>query len=176
MRATLLAAAAALALAGCQSMAGESAMPMAAGDMTPTQASPYVMMAVASDLYEIQSSRLALQRSQRADVRQFAQMMIDHHSRTTQQLWAAAQASGIVRTHEWMLPPPKQQMIAALQQRSGAGFDSLYLQQQVQAHGMALALHRSYAQSGDRAPLRQFAATAVPVVAQHLQRARTMTN
>jgi putative membrane protein len=48
------------------------------------------------------------------------------------------------------------------------------LRQQVQAHQMALALHGNYARSGDTASLRAVAATATPIVQQHLQRAREL--
>src|SRR3712207_8417473 len=53
------------------------------GEMTPTERGAYVRMAAASDLFEIQSSQLALQNAQRPEVRQFAQMLITHHTQTT---------------------------------------------------------------------------------------------
>lgn len=168
-----LAATAAIALAGCQSMGADGAPAAVAGDMTPGQAMPFVMMAGASDLYEIESSRLALQRAQRADVRQFAQMLIEHHMMTTQQVTAAARAAG-------MSPPPpqlmpmQQRMMAELRAAPAAGFDAVYLRQQVPAHEMALALHRNYATAGDTPQLRQAANGAVPVVTRHLEQARQL--
>ncbi len=175
MRATFLtaAAAAALALGGCQSMMGETGGMSAAGDMTPTQAMPYVMMAGASDMFEIQSSQIALQRATRPETRQYAQMLIQHHTQTSQQVMAAARASGINPPPPRLLPM-QQRMITQLQRASGANFDRVYLTQQVPAHEMALALHSNYARSGDRAPLRTVAGTAVPIVTQHLEQARMM--
>src|SRR4028118_803636 len=65
---------------------------MAAGNMTPTQRGAYVEMAAASDLFEIQSGRMAAERGQNAAVRQFGSMLVDHHQRTTAQVSAAAGA------------------------------------------------------------------------------------
>jgi putative membrane protein len=175
MRMILASAAAALSLAACTSTSTDPVSTSAAAstDATPTAAMPFVMKAGANDLYEIQSSQLALQKAQKAEVKQFAQMMIDHHAKTTQQVMAAAKSAGLT-------PPPPQlepkhaQMIAELQPLTGAAFDSAYIRQQVMAHEMALALHSNYAKSGDTERLRQAAAAAAPIVQQHLERVRAM--
>jgi putative membrane protein len=144
-----------------------------ASDMTPTAAMPYVAMAGASDQYEIQSSQLALQQATSPAVKQFAQMMIQHHTQTTQQLMTAAQSAGLT-------PPPPQlmpmqaRMIADLQGKTGASFDRTYIQQQTKAHQMALALHSTYARDGDTPALKQAAAAATPIVQQHLDQIRGM--
>jgi len=169
-RSLIALAAAALAVGGCSTldnMMDTGAVPM---DMTPENRAGYVQMAAASDMFEIQSSQIALTRAQHPAVRQFAQMMIDHHSQTTRQLMAAAQASGVAPTPSLM--PMQAQMIANLQQPSGASFDRMYMMQQVQAHQMALALHSNYARDGDTPALRATASAAVPIITQHLARAR----
>jgi putative membrane protein len=182
MRTVLVAiTASALTLSACTSMgesggAGGTAAPAAAaasGDTTPEDRAGYVTMAAASDLYEIQSSQLALTKAQRAEVKQFAQMLIDHHTQTTAALTQAARASG-------MTPPPpalmpmQRQMMTELQGASTANFDQTYLRQQVPAHEMALALHQNYAARGDTAALKTAAAAAVPIVQQHLTQAQTL--
>jgi putative membrane protein len=57
---------------------------------------------------------------------------------------------------------------------AGAAFDRVYMQQQVAAHQMALGINRAYAANGDNPALRQAAATAVPVIQQHLSRAQQL--
>src|SRR3712207_474688 len=95
-RSLILAAAAALALAGCATTGTDGQGAMAdAGDMTPETRDAFVPMAASSDLFEIQSSQLALSRSQSQPIRQFAQMMVTDHTRMSQQLMAAAQAAGM---------------------------------------------------------------------------------
>jgi len=93
LRNALLASALAFATA-CPVLAQD-----AAGTMTATQAgvSPlmgtsatdYVKLAADADMYEIQSSKVALTRSKRADVKSFARQMIADHTTTTKALMAS---------------------------------------------------------------------------------------
>jgi putative membrane protein len=73
-----------------------------------------------------------------------------------------------------MLEPMQADMIAQLRNAPAGGFDRLYMSQQVPAHQMALDLHRTYAQGGDRPQLRAAATAAVPIVQQHLTEAQRM--
>lgn len=176
MKRSLIVAAMTSALIGCAPMDGAGTMAdgMAmADDMTPEMAVPYARMAAASDLFEIQSSQMALSRSQNQSVRQFAQMLITHHTQTTQQLMAAAQAAGLPPMTPTLMPM-QQRMITELQQASASGFDRAYLTQQVPAHEMALALHSNYARDGDTAGLRTTASAAVPIIQQHLTEAQRL--
>ena len=145
-----------------------------ASNAMPTTARPYVQMAGAGDLYEIQSSRLALQKSQNAAVRQFAQMMIDHHGMTTQEITAAARAAGL-QPEPPALQDAQARMLSELQPLSGSAFDTAYLDQQRMAHQMALALHSGYGQSGDAPALKQAAVKAVPIVQQHIDQLQSIT-
>jgi putative membrane protein len=167
-------AALALALAG-------GAMPVLAQTPPPpppaeakTSATPYVMAAGMSDLYEINSSQIALQKSKNADVRSFASMLIKHHNKTTAATMKAAKKAGLT-------PPPPElggaaASIAELQNASEADFDRLYLAQQLPAHQAALDLHQSFAANGDKTPLRMSAKSAVPIVRQHIAAAERLMN
>lgn len=166
MRPVLLSALAALAFAA-PPLSAQAPAPASPSSM-PTTAKPYVIMAGASDLYEIQSSQWALQKSQNPAVRQFAQMMIDHHSMTTQQVTAAARSAGMEPMTP-VLQDAQARMLSELQPLTGTAFDAAYLNQQRTAHQMALALHSNYARSGDSPALKQAAAGAVPVVQRHIE-------
>lgn len=138
-----------------------------------TTAAPYVMAAGQSDMYEINSSQVALEKSQNAGVRRFADMLIKHHQKTTAATMKAATKAG-------MTPPAPalasgaEASIAELQAASPADFDRLYLAQQVPAHQAALDLHQSYAAGGDQKALRTSAKSAVPIVKRHLDAAMKM--
>lgn len=177
MRQLLIAAASAALLAGCsETMATDAEMgaaPAMAGDMTPEDRTAYVTMAAASDLFEIQSSQMAVAKAQRSEVREFAQMLVTHHTQTSQQLMAAAQASGITPPAPTLMPM-QAEMMRQLQAAGAGEFDRVYVSQQVPAHEMALALHGNYASDGDTAALRTVAAAARPIVQQHLTRARQL--
>ena len=58
-------------------------------------AQDFVNQAASGGLFEVQSSELALQRSQNADVQQFANQMITDHTANNQELMAAAKAEGL---------------------------------------------------------------------------------
>jgi len=158
---------------GVGAQAGSTADTDSGTDQTPTSALSYVAMAGASDLYEIQSSSLALQKAQDPQVRAFAQMMIDHHTGTTRQVTAAAQAAGL-NPPPPSLMPMQANMIDQLRQAPAGSFDRTYIDQQRTAHRMALALHRTYAERGDTPQLRSAASGAVPIVQQHIERLERM--
>ena len=173
LRNILLAATASLSLAACADMAytDPGPRPMAMrGGMTPTDRVGFTQVAASSDLFEIQSSQLALSRSQSPRIRQFAQMMVNDHNNMTRQLMAAAQASGVPPMTPRLLPPHAA-MLRRLQ--TARNFDNAYARQQVMAHQMALRLHQNYAARGDAPALRSVAGAAVPIVSQHLQMAQS---
>lgn len=156
------------ALGDPQDLSASTSAPTAA-DLSGRE---YVAMAAASDLYEIESSRLALERSQVGSVQQFARKMIAHHTETSARLADAARAAGL--NPEPKLMPMQESMLAELRNTSGATFDRTYLAQQRRAHDMALALHSGFAAKGRLEPLRQVAQAAVPVVEEHIRELRTM--
>jgi putative membrane protein len=138
--------------------------------MNPTAAPAFVAMAASSDMFEIESSRLALQRTQAPMLRMHAEMMIRDHTNTTAQLKAAATSAGLGVPMQ-MLP-----MHAALldQLTQSSNFDGTYRSQQITSHQQALALHTNYARRGDVPQLRGVAAAAVPVVRGHLDHIQRM--
>lgn len=130
--------------------------------MSPEQ---FVNAAAASDAYEIASSELALERIQSGELRQFAQQMITDHRKSSADLKAAA---GSIQPQPNMTPA-QQQMVEALRSAQGAQFASLYRDQQMQVHRQTLETLRGFADGGQDAALRQFAANTAPVVQNHLE-------
>jgi putative membrane protein len=174
---TLAAAPAFLVLIACSDEPGAVARNVS-GELLPTQggsgaaalptdAPQYLASAASGDQYEIQSSRLVEEARPDPNVRQFAQMMIQHHTRTTQTLTAAAKSAGNTPPPPALLPKHAM-LIEQLRAQQGPARQAAYLQQQRQAHEEALALHQAYAERGDTPALRQAAQAAVPIVQQHL--------
>jgi putative membrane protein len=143
--------------------------------MTGVSATDYVKLAADSDMYEIQSSRLALTRSKRDDVKSFAREMIADHTLTTKSLMAALKNDDrTIAKPSTRLSAENAAKIALLKKAPKAGFDDLYLQQQAQAHQTAWSLHKGYATDGTDPALKQVASTAVPVIERHLTHAKQM--
>lgn len=154
--------------------AADDSTNIAAAAAIPNDAATFMSAAAASDLFETQSSKLALEKSKNKDIRDFAKMMITDHAKTTQGVKDAAQKANLT------VPTPtlnadQQQMMAALHAASGDAFDQTYLQQQLAGHQQALALMQNYAESGDTPALQNAAKTAIPIVQKHLARLKELT-
>jgi len=134
-----------------------------------TSSQNYVAWAADSDMYEIQSSRLALSKAKNQATRDFAREMIADHGQTTRSLLAALpKTQPRVAKPGTTLTVPNAAKIAALRTAPSDGFDALYMQQQAEAHRAALALHQGYAQDGQDPALRQVATSAVPIIQKHI--------
>jgi len=131
----------------------------------------FVQQAAASDMFEIRSSQLALQRSRSRAVRQFAERMIADHTRSSDQLRALAQAKGIVLPTD--LDPEQQRMMMALDNTRRI-FDSEYFRQQAFAHQATASAYQTEVSSGYDADLRGFAQQTLPIVQDHLATAQRM--
>jgi putative membrane protein len=168
----MIAVATATLLAGCASNTGAGG-PQTVDPMSPLSAPGYMSMAASSDMFEIESSRIALVNSQNPQVRSFAQMMIDHHTRTSQDLMTVATQARLTPPPPQMLPP----QMAALDRVRAAPpgeFDSVYKREQIAGHQEALSLHRSYAAQGDKPALRDLATRTVPIIESHLAQAQNL--
>jgi putative membrane protein len=193
MKIRLLVASAALAVSACGGGADEEgkvdanlvigaeggnvALPgneAAAAGQTAVGGQQYVELAGGSDLYEIESARLALEKAQRSEVRELAQMILNDHERSTRELTSAARQAQPALTVSPQMNTEQQANIQALRSANGAAFDQAWLDQQVQAHEKALTLVTGYAQSGDVPSLRQHAGSVAGPIQQHLTRAREL--
>ena len=146
------------------------AAPAFAQAMSPTE---YVKTAGASDLYEITSSKTVLESTTDPKVRQFATMMIQHHTKSTADVKAAAMRAKL-RPPPPMLMPAQNELIAQLRAENGPARDQAYIAQQKASHNQALFVQQAYAKEGTSAPLKTAAAKIVPVVKQHIAMLKTM--
>jgi len=134
----------------------------------------FVAKAVASDIFEIDSSRAALEKSQSAEVKKFAQEMIDAHSKSGNDLKAAIATAGLAITPNTTLPQDKADKVAELRDTDAKDFDKAYLNAQVDAHQATLDLMQRYANDGDNAALKAFAAATAPIVQGHYDHAKVL--
>jgi len=163
-------------VAGCTSMddGDMGAAPQMAG---PAMAQPpgiarmdheFAMMSASGNMFEIESSRLALQASQNPMLRQFAQQMINDHGAMLSQMGQLAARHGIDPSSAQMAPHHRQMLDRLRGAGTGPSFDAAYHQAQLMAHQESLNLHQGYAQNGNHPELRALAANAVPVISNHL--------
>lgn len=140
----------------------------------PLLAPGFLARAASANELEIESSQLALQASQNAAVRNFANVLIADHGQLGQQIGAAAAAAH--------LPPPAPVLLpaqqAVLDQLRGAGtgasFDLAFQQAQIQGHQQAIGLVQNYSANGDVPILRAAAGQAIPMMQRHLAMAQSL--
>ncbi|MBV8801186.1 MAG: DUF4142 domain-containing protein [Alphaproteobacteria bacterium] len=166
MRSPLLAA----ALLASAVAAPALAQTMASGTAAVSDAT-FVKKAAISDMFEIQASQLAQTKATSADVKNFASKMVTDHTKTSDQL------KSIVSAKSGMKPPTTMDaqhkaLLGKLKAASGANFDTLYTQQQVQAHQQAVMLFTSESQTGKDTDLKNFASQSLPTLQQHLSMAQ----
>ncbi|UUR07911.1 DUF4142 domain-containing protein [Sphingomonas glaciei] len=126
----------------------------------------YVQNAAASDLFEIETSRLALEKATLPSLKTYAQTMIDEHTKSSNELKAACCQNGIVIPAA--LPADKQAKLDALKGLSGAAFDRQYLADQRAGHQDTLAKVNAYLTAAPAGPLKDHAAKVTGIVQKHL--------
>lgn len=162
--AVALAASSTIGLA--QNAASGGSAPAASGRSAPvTDSLQFVQKAASANMFEIESSKLALQKAKDQDVKDFAQKMIDDHTRAGQALQAAAGKKGIA--------VPKQMAVAEQhrldQLKSADDFQTLYIKDQLEGHDQTVSLFKSYLANGPDGPLRSFDRETLPRLEQHLK-------
>ena len=161
------------AMDGAMMAPGNNASQMGVAPMaTPlggdVDTSTYLTKAGAGDLFEIESSRAIAAKTGNAEIKKFAQMMIDEHGKSTAKVKAAATGAGLtVATPK--LEPRQQALIDGIKNASGQAADRAYLGAQRAAHGEALTLHQTYANNGDTPALKKAAGEIAPVVKHHIE-------
>ena len=126
-----------------------------------------------SDGYELAAAHAALAQSHHPQVRAFAERMITDHQHMEKSLQEAAKAAGLEPPHPHV-GGDQARFLGSLQSLRGAEFDREYARQQMLAHTSALATVHGYAEKGSDANLRRLAASAEPMIEQHLQAARQL--
>lgn len=158
-------------LAGLSSLSGNPALAQdnaGAVSLSNLSAPDYVKLAADSDNFEVQSGRLAAQRSRREDVRGFSKQLVADHTALGKSLIAAlSNQDRKIAAPSTRLSAQNQAKLDLLRKAPKATFDQIYLQQQVETHQSILALQQTYADDGTDASLRQVATAAVPIVSRH---------
>jgi putative membrane protein len=165
-------AAAALALAFVPAEA--AAQSTSGQDLTPEERGAYVAVAGATDLFAIQSAELAVDKARQPEVRSFAQTIFAEHRSALEQLGDAARAVGLGELLPPGMLPMHWDMLRDLEEASGSRFDRLYVDQQVEAHEVAVELHRNFAANGHNTRLKEYAGESLPMAMRHLAEAQRL--
>jgi putative membrane protein len=131
----------------------------------------FVNQAAKGGMMEVAKGKLAAQKASRDDVKQFAQRMVDDHTKAGDELKSVASGKNIT------LPPDQpsaqdQAMLDKMGKMDGAAFDRAYIADQVKDHEKTIALFEKEARNGKDAELKAFAEKTLPTLKDHLTAVR----
>ena len=132
----------------------------------------FVKKAAGSGLFEVREGQLALGMAGSPDVRQFAQRIVNDHTRANQELLALVSRKG------WTMPRAMSNeevdMFNRLARVQRAEFDKSYVDQQTKAHEQAVELFDRASKECQDPDLKAWAAKMLPTLREHLELARKL--
>ncbi|KAA0995074.1 DUF4142 domain-containing protein [Pseudomonas sp. ANT_J12] len=137
----------------------------------------FVDNAAAGGIAEVETSKLALEKSASADIKSFANMMITDHTKANDELAALAKKHDIEVPDSTTLVNQAKAKILDLRDES---FDAAYANNQVKAHEETIALFKKEADTvtDDKKPgatdLKGFAQKMLPALEKHLDAAKAL--
>ena len=143
-----------------------NAMPQAPGTVMP--AAEFAATAAGRDLFEIASGRLAQQKGQSDAVKSMGEMLVEEHTKSSNELKTMLQGVTPPVALPTGPPPELQARIDALAALQGEEFDKQWVSEQIAVHQQTLAELNGYIAKGDSSTLKDWASRATGVVQKHL--------
>lgn len=129
----------------------------------------FAVEAADGGLLEVELGSLALTKASSNEVKKFAQMMVDEHTKANNELKALAQQKNI--TLPTVMSNEHQKKYDDLNKKSGADFDKDYIDLMVRDHKDDIDEFEDQAKDGEDAELKSWASGKVPTLRHHLQEA-----
>ncbi len=152
--------------------AGEKTGVNSALGISPTTAD-FVKEVAISDMFEIESSKLAQQKGN-APEKTFASQMVTDHTKTSNELKGLITGDKVKAELPTALDSSHQSKLDKLKGESGKDFSSDYDSMQVSGHKDAVSLFERYAKSGENADLKDWAGKTLPTLRHHLDMAQNL--
>lgn len=128
----------------------------------------FVEEASAKGIAEIETGKLALEKGVSAEVKEFAQSMVDDHTAANKELSALAAKKELEVSSDAELINQAKALILKL--RGEGSFDKAYMNNQVMAHKQTIELFQM-ASNAEDAEIASFARQTLPKLEHHLQMA-----
>jgi putative membrane protein len=134
----------------------------------------FMKEAAAAGTAEVEVGQLAVEKASRPEVKSYAQMLVDDHTRANEELKGLAAQKNVTLPAE-----PKAEQKATrdrLSKLSGAAFDHAYVDAMVTDHQKAVALFRRESKGGSDPDAKAWAAKTLPTLEQHHAKARALAS
>jgi putative membrane protein len=125
----------------------------------------FVKHAAQGGMAEVELGKLATERAENADVKQFAQRMIDDHAKATDELKQLAGEKSLDVPKD--MNAEQKATMNRLSKLSGARFDREYMKAMTKDHDHDVAMFQSYARDGRDQDLKAWAAKTLPTLEEH---------
>jgi putative membrane protein len=129
----------------------------------------FATAAAEGGLAEVELGKLAADHATNADVKKFAQRMVDDHGKANGELKSLAQAEGVSLPTE--LDAKHAREVQRLQKMSGAQFDREYMKMMVKDHHKDISAFQHEASRGTDPEVKAFADKTLPTLKEHLSMA-----
>ncbi len=135
--------------------------------------SQYLVDAAEVDMKEIELGKLAQAKSTNADVKAFAKMMIDEHTKASEDLKAAAAKKNI--SLPMALTEDGQDAVKDLNdEKPGMDFDKKYVDMMVDGHEKTIDKMEKASEKAKEEDVRMWAANMLPTLRKHLDHAKSL--
>ena len=125
----------------------------------------FVDKAANGGMFEIESSKIALEKAKRSDVKIFASKMVTDHTKAGEALDKVAGEVGA--TVPKALDKLHQGKLDKLKSTAAPQFDAAFIDAQAEGHRDAVALFTEQSKTGDVAQLKAFATETLPTLQAH---------
>ncbi|MFD2248393.1 DUF4142 domain-containing protein [Pontibacter ruber] len=132
----------------------------------------FMMTAASSNMLEIQLGKMAAAQASDPKVKEFAQMMVDHHTKATQELKTVASQMGV--TLPTTLMPMHQAMVDKLSGKTGTALDEDYMDTMESAHKMDIAMFEAKSTNAKSSSVKTFATKTLPKLQSHQKMATSI--
>jgi putative membrane protein len=116
-------------------------------------------------MMEVELAKVAVQKATSPEVKKFAQMMIDDHTKANDELKTLASNKNIVLPTT--LPDAHQKTINDVSEKTGKDFDRKYMDEMVDDHKKDIDKFQKLADKGNDADLKAFATKTLPTLQHH---------
>jgi putative membrane protein len=123
-------------------------------------------------LAEVELGKLAAQKAQAPEVKQFAQRMVEDHGKANRELAGVAQAKGVAPAAD--VDGKHKRMMERMAKLDGAKFDREYMNEMTDEHKKDVKAFREAARDAKDPDLKRFAVNTLPVLEEHLKMAENL--
>jgi putative membrane protein len=132
----------------------------------------FIKKAAEGGLAEVEFGKLASEKAESSDVKQFGQRMVDDHTKANDQLKQVASEKGVTVPDK--LSAKDAATKARLEKLSGKAFDRAYMRDMVTDHTKDVSEFRMESKNAKDPDVKNFASQTLPTLKDHLKEAKSI--